>query len=177
MKNRLPFDEHELLLKMKKGDHDAFEVLYHEHSLEVYRRLLLMVKSADLAEELTQKVFIKIWESRAKIEANDSFKFFLYRIGKNMAIDFYREVSRNRNLLDEITKAQTGISYETEEAILLQETNQLFEKALEAFPPQQKQVFRLCKMQGLSYREVSDLLGISTSTISNHIIGLGSSPV
>lgn len=170
MKNPILTDETDLLLKMKAGDQAAFEVLYHQYSLEIYRRLLMMVKVADLAEELTQDVFVKIWEKRSLIEPGNNFKFFLYRISKNMVIDFYRKAARDQKLQDQIITSSTEISNITEDAIIFKETNALFQKALDSLPPQQKQVYTLCKIQGLSYAEAGKRLGINTSTVSNHIV-------
>ncbi len=170
MRKPSTLDEKELLFKMRNGDHSAFEVLYKEHSLEIYRRLLMMVKDADLAEELTQELFIKIWDKRSMIEPNERFKFFLYRLSKNMVIDFYRKAARDLKLQDQIIYSSTEINNYTENSIIFNETNNLFQRALASLPPQQQQVFSMCKLQGLSYQEVSELLGISTSTISNHIV-------
>lgn len=170
MKNPILTDEADLLLKMKAGDQAAFEVLYRQYSLEIYRRLLMMVKVADLAEELTQDVFVKIWEKRSLIEPGNNFKFFLYRISKNMVIDFYRKAARDQKLQDQIITSSTEISNVTEDAIIFKETNALFQKALDSLPPQQKQVYTLCKIQGLSYAEAGKRLGINTSTVSNHIV-------
>ncbi|WP_316814573.1 RNA polymerase sigma-70 factor [Pedobacter nyackensis] len=170
MKNLTPIDEKSLLLKLRSGDQAAFELLYRQYSVEIYRRILVMVKVADLAEEITQEVFVKVWDKRSIIEPGNNFKFFLYRISKNMVIDFYRKAARDQKLQDQIIDSSTEISNYTEESIIFNETNTLFQKALDALPPQQKQVFSMCKIQGLSYAEAGALLGIFTSTISNHIV-------
>lgn len=159
-----------LLFKVRLGDERAFDTLYHRHSTFIYRRLLMMVKDKDLAEELTQEIFIKLWDKREQIQATDSFKYFLLRMSKNLVIDFYRKVSRNRELLSKVIAASTELNTDTQDTVLYNETNKLFVGALDRLPPQQRQVFSMCKLDGLSYKEVSAILGISTSTISNHIV-------
>ena len=57
-------DEKQLLASLKSGDEDAFDRLYQQHRVAIYGNLLKLVKSADIAEELLQDVFVRIWEKR-----------------------------------------------------------------------------------------------------------------
>jgi RNA polymerase sigma factor (sigma-70 family) len=67
--------------------------------------------------------------------------------------------------------ASAAVNYDRIEELLSGEQNlQVLHRAIEDLPPQRQQVFRLCKLEGKTYREVSELLGISESTISDHIV-------
>jgi len=167
----IDFDyEFELLKRLQSGDQLAFEALYQNYSKEIYRKLVKMVKNVTLAEELTQDVFVKIWNKREVITIDQPFRYYLLTLTNNIVNDFYRKVARDRKLQDEIIAASTELYNPTEDHIYYKESKELMDEAIDSLPPQQKLVFKMCKMEGKSYDEVSKLLGISTSTISNHIV-------
>lgn len=162
--------EFKLVTRLHSGDQLAFEALYNSYSKEIYRKLLKMVKDITLAEELTQDVFVKIWNKREVITLEKPFRHYLLTLTNNIVNDFYRKVARERSLQDEIIAASTELYNPTEDQIYYKESKELMDAAIDSLPTQQKLVFQLCKIEGKSYEEVSNLLGISTSTISNHIV-------
>ena len=162
--------ELEFVKRLQSGDQLAFEALYHTYSKEIYRKLIKMVKDVTLAEELTQDVFVKIWNKREVITIEKPFRHYLLTLANNIVNDFYRKVARERRLQDEIIAASTELYNPTEDQIYYKESKELMDAAIDSLPTQQRLVFQLCKIEGKSYEEVSNLLGISTSTISNHIV-------
>ncbi|MDO7742707.1 MAG: RNA polymerase sigma-70 factor [Pedobacter sp.] len=168
---KLDFDnEYELLKRLQSGDQLAFESLYQNYSREIYSKLVKMVKNVTLAEELTQDVFVKVWNKREVITIDQPFRYYLLTLTNNLVNDFYRKAARDRKLQDEIIAASTELYNPTEEQIYYKESKELMDQAIDSLPAQQKLVFQMCKIEGKSYDEVSKLLGISTSTISNHIV-------
>ena len=167
----IDFDyEFELLKRLQSEDQQAFEVLYQNYSHEIYRKLVKMVKNITLAEELTQDVFVKLWNKREVIHIDKPFRYYLLTLTNNIVVDFYRKAARERKFQDEIIAASTELYNPTEDQIYYKESKELMDNAIDSLPAQQKLVFTLCKIEGKSYEEVSKLLGISTSTISNHIV-------
>ncbi len=164
------FEERELLLKMQSGDERAFEILYRMHSSTVYRKILGMVKVADIADEITQELFVKVWRKRELIDPEKKFIFYILQMAGNLVYDFYRKMAREQKLMDEVIAISTELYSHTEEDLIYKESRAIIDQAIAALPPQQARVFTLCKLEGKSYAEVGDLLGISTSTISNHIV-------
>lgn len=165
-----PDQERVQLKKLLDGDEKAFDFFYDHYSLPLYRKLLKMIKVEFVAEEILQNVFIKVWEKRHLIDPEKGLKCYLYKIAQNMAYDFYRNLAREDKLQAEIRYAFQDITSDAAANVLLKETNQLLEMAIEQLPEQQKIVFRLCKQEGRTYNEVSKMLGISKSTINGHIV-------
>jgi RNA polymerase sigma-70 factor (family 1) len=162
-------DQH-LLSLVKQGDKDAFSQLYRLYSERLYRNLLKLIKSEELAEEILQDVFVQLWEKRETIDIQYSFRSYLFRIGENRVYDFYRKVKRDQKLFAYLKAAAAEHYTHIEEALLRQENTRLLQEAINILPPQRRLIFDYCKMQGKSYAEVSELLGISTSTINDHIV-------
>jgi RNA polymerase sigma-70 factor (family 1) len=164
------YDEHKLLSQLKAGDKLAFARLYELYSRPLYLNLLKLLKTEQAAEEILQNIFYIVWEKREAITINHSIKGYLFRIAENKVHDFFRKLKRNRKLYDYIQQVSCGEYEDVEIKILHSEETALLNKAIENLPPQRKQVFYLCKMEGKSYQEVSRLLGISASTINDHIV-------
>lgn len=163
-------DEKLQLARLKEGDQRAFNYFYEQYSLTIYRRLKKMVKIDTLAEEFLQDVFVKLWEKRHLVDPEQSLKAYLHLIAQNLVFDFYRKLSREARLQEEVRHTLSEISPQLEEEFYLKETSGLLQKAIDNLPAQQRLVFTLCKMEGKSYEEVGRDLGISTSTINGHIV-------
>ena len=163
-------DEKEIINQLQKGNVHAFEMLYLIYSPRLYGRLLKLVKSDIHAQEILQDVFVKIWEQRNNLDPEKSFRSFLYKIAENKAHDFFRKTARDKTLETQLIR-QSTTNYSVIEKYKSNEDDlATLQKAIEDLPPQRKQVFRLCKLEGKSYKEVSELLDISVSTISDHIV-------
>ena len=123
-----------------------------------------------MALEILQDIFVKIWDRREKIDVQRSFGSYLSRVGENLIYDFYRKVTREKKQLAQFRASATEDFVPAEDSVLNNESEFLLKKAIENLPPQRKKVFELCKIEGKSYSEVSNELGISTSTINDHVV-------
>lgn len=164
------YNEQELLIRLKAGDKAAFTRLYELYSQPLYLNLLKLLKCEHAAEEILQDVFLIVLEKREAITINSSIKSYMFRIAENKVHDFFRKLKRDRKLYDYIREVSSGEYAEVEDKILQGEETTLLNCAMESLSSRRKQVFFLCKIQGKSYQEVSRILGISTSTINDHIV-------
>src|SRR5690606_32796211 len=86
-----PTDENELLLRLRSGDHSAFETLYCRYARRVAATLLKITRSREMAEDLLQDTFIKVWAVRNNIKPNHSFPAFVFTIAANLASNSVRK--------------------------------------------------------------------------------------
>lgn len=163
-------DERELLSLLKQGNEQAFEKIYNLYSSRLFGNIYRMVKSESTAEEILQDTFLKIWYNRAGIDLDKSFRSYLFRIAENNVYDFFRKATRDKKIRAQLFAAATE-EYEHIETIIHRKENALLlQKAIDSLSPQRQQIFRSIKLDNKSYEEVSRLLGISVSTISDHIV-------
>ena len=165
-----PHDERELLSLLKQGNEQAFEKIYKVYSSRLFGNVFKMVKSETTTQEILQDVFIKIWNNRASIDLDKSFRSYLFRIAENKVYDFFRKASRDKKIQAQLFATATEGYEHIEEMIYRKENALLLQKAIGSLSPQRQQIFRLIKLDNKSYDEVSRLLGISVSTISDHIV-------
>lgn len=160
--------DQELLHAIKNGNREAFTHLYHRYSIRLYENLLPLVKSPAIAEEIIQDLFVKVWEKRDSIQIEGSMVNYLYRIGENLVYDFFRHAAQDRKLKEQLAYYLNtdGLSTDLDPG----QREELLARAIEQLPPQRQRIFRLCKLEGKSYQEVSQQLGVSVATINDHIV-------
>jgi RNA polymerase sigma-70 factor (family 1) len=169
MLNGNSYNEALILQQLSQDSEAAFESIYNLYSSRLYCKMLKLLKSEAVAEELLQEVFLVIWDHRRKIDLQKSFCSFLFCIATNKCYDHFRKIAREKKLQHHFSYPHYP-EHTAEENIISREDATSLYQAIESLPPRRKLVFRLCKMEGKSYEEVSQQLGISLSTISDHIV-------
>lgn len=164
------FDDNDLAALLKQSDERAFGILYQRFSQRIYTNLRKLLKDEVLAEECLQDVFMKVWEKREQLNYEISFRAYLFRISENLVRDFFRKAARDQRLISKLIIASTEFSSDLHDDYILKEEKSLFSKAIEHLPPKRKKIYTLCKIEGKSYDEVSQLLGISNTTINDHMV-------
>ena len=159
-----------LIQQLQQGSERAFTILYDKFSKQLYRNILRLVKDEFIAQELLQDLFFKIWEKRLNIKIEGSFKSFLYKVAENLVFMYFRKVAKDNRLIENLIIANIEFDINAEDIIISMQDLELLHAAIAKLSPQRKQVYTLCKLEGKSYDEVSNELGISTSTISDHIV-------
>lgn len=160
----------DLLKALKQDDSVAFEKLYHLYSARIYGNILKMVKSQELAKELHQDVFYKVWDKRQLIDPEQSFTSYLFQLSKNTIYNYLRRHNLELQVQNYITFHNLEYYTHIEENLERNESEKLLQESISLLPPKRKQIFEMCKIEGKSYDEVSELLGVSKSTINDHIV-------
>jgi RNA polymerase sigma-70 factor (family 1) len=164
------YDDRGLLIRLIKGEEDAFSALYDRYHTGVTLFIQQLVKSPALAEDLCQETFIRIWEARERLAEVQSFKAYLFTAARNHALSCLRRAASEQTLKGEIIRHFQELRNDTEEKMLTRAYLQHLNRVLEALPPQTRQVFRLCREQQHSYDEVAAQLGISRNAVKKHMV-------
>ena len=168
--HNLSSNEKDLLVGLAEGSEKAFEELYHLYSQPLLGFIFKIVKSKTHAGEILQETFIKVWNSRGKIDLEQSFRAYLFQIAKNNVYDFFRKASRDKRLELRIVN-NICLEYSHVEELLSSKDDFVhLYKVIDALPPKRRQIFKLVKIEEQSYAEVSEKLHISVSTINDHIV-------
>ncbi|MDN5214938.1 RNA polymerase sigma-70 factor [Fulvivirgaceae bacterium BMA12] len=167
------FSKGDLIKIAENGDHEAFKRMFHYF----YARLLSVarhyVHSHELAEEVVNDVFVKIWNKRKKLVQIKKLEKYLYVLVKNHALNQIREASGHRVMsIDKTVLEITVSSVNPEEQFLSKEMLEVFQRSVDALPPKCGLVFRMVKDDQLTYKEVASILNISVKMVEKHV-GLG----
>lgn len=163
-------EEKEMLSDLRLGSQTAFRQIYSLYSGRIYLNIRKMVKSEQDAAELLQEVFIKVWDKRELIDTEQSFRSYLFQIAKYTVYNFIRKNNLEKQIQAYLSLHNTQLYTHVEEQLNEKQDEQWLSQTIEQLPPQRRLIYRLCKIEGKSYAEVSTLLRISTSTINDHIV-------
>ncbi|SEN88366.1 RNA polymerase, sigma-24 subunit, RpoE [bacterium A37T11] len=162
-------DENELLLKLRAGDQRAFGQIYEYYRRPLGYRILQLLKSEELAEEVLQDLFMKLWEQREQVDPEKSFKAYLYRIAENLCFNLMARAAREKAILLNIMAANTELYSHVEEQIYKKENETLLYHLIGQLPKQRQQVFLYCKIDGKTYQEAAQAFHISVNTVNDHL--------
>ncbi len=169
MKNTLT-NELDLVRMISEGDEKAFLEIYSRYFKPIRIFIVRYVQSFQLAEDLTQEVFVKIWEHRKKLVEVKSFKAYLFVLAKNHTLNMLKKAARSEIAMSEIIGSYVSNANPTEDLFIDKEYRKVFDKALAAIPERSRQIFQLCREQKKSYEEVAEIMGISKNAIKNHMV-------
>jgi RNA polymerase sigma-70 factor (ECF subfamily) len=156
----------ELVLGMHRGDVDAFDALYLKYHQPVYRNIIKLVKDTTIAEDILQEVFIKLWENKKSIKADQSVAGWLFVVSFNLSVNQTRKKLREHTLHKELFHDDVAAE---KDFMLYEHHHQLLEKAIEQLSPQKKKIIRLCKLEGKTYEQVANELNISRHTVKEYL--------
>lgn len=164
-----PKYQEQLVIQLKAGTESAFNALYQTYSKPIWLRILRLVKDKDIADELLQDVFMNVWKNRLQIDPEKSFKGFIYTIAQNLVYNYFRKNAADTNLVQNLLLQSSHHYLNVEKLMEEKELKKLLDQAIDQLSPQRKRAFILCKVEGRSYEEASQIMGVSMATINSHI--------
>lgn len=166
-----------IILRVQHGDVDAFEMLMTAYEKNVFNVALQMTGNREDAQDLTQEAFLKAYNSLSSFRGDSKFSSWLYRIVSNLCLDFKRRQSRRPSSSltvedDEGESTVLDIADESQspEALLERKlTREAVRRGLAALPEEQRQILLLREIQGMSYEEIGDAMGLEAGTVKSRI--------
>jgi RNA polymerase sigma-70 factor (ECF subfamily) len=155
------------LSQVSKGDEKAFSNLLRIFWNKVYTQALTYLKSSMIAQELTQDIFLKIWINRQKLEEVDNFHGYLFIMTKNEIISRLRKKTSQTIPPDEKLKEEIWIP---DLQLQNKQVHTLVLQAIEMLPPARKNIFKLSRLDGLTYDEIANQMNISRNGVKDHIV-------
>ena len=156
-----------LVEQLQAGNTNVFEQVYYEYHERLFGYVINRTSSADLAEEVVQQAFIKLWEHRGKLSATLPVGIQLARITRTTMIDCLRQRAAHRKLTGFIaTQVSESIH---EERLLEKELDERIRSAVDNLPPSCKKIFILSRDEGFSHKEIAQRLSISPRTVENQL--------
>ncbi len=162
-------DKSHILSRLQQGDPKALQDLFQAYYTSLVQFSHQIVLKEAIAQDVVQEVFVKLWNSRKTLDIRTSISAYLFTAVRNQSINYLRS-ERSREKRED--KYALGIPFtenEVEEIIQFQEISNKLSEAIDKLPPRCKEIFILCKMEGLTYKEVAAKLSISVKTVENQM--------
>ena len=165
MKKSQVENEEKLKDLISKGCHKSFELLFHQYKDFLFHYAFRVLRSKEVADDLVQKTFVKLWQGKSRVSSVVSLKGYLFTVIKNLVLDHLKRVSRDRLLKDDL-KLRVQISHVKPEADLIySDLEAIAHQAIESLPTQRKLIFKMNRENGCSYHEIASQLNISENTV------------
>ncbi len=172
--------EQELVERAQKGDERAFEQLVTDNEKRIYNLCRRLTGNPDDGAELAQEAFLNAWRGLNKFQGGSSFATWLYRLASNACIDFLRKEKRRQSIsmtvsLDDeegegARQAEVPDErYAPEQALEQAELRRSIGRGLETISTEHKQILIMREINGLSYAEIGDILGLEEGTVKSRI--------
>lgn len=163
---RLVVGDDGLVDRARKGDVDAFELLYRQHSGRVYALCLRLAADPVVARELTQDTFVRAWEALPRFRADASITTWLHRIAVNAMLERQRGERRRTSrvsLVDDEEEGDAriaGVVAAPDVATAID-----LERAIGALPPGVRRAFVLHDVEGYTHEEIATMTGLAAGTL------------
>ena len=163
-------DDRELVRTIRGGDTDAFEQLVRRKTSKVYALCYRVIGNAEDAKDISQLVFIKLWENLEKYDPQYAFDTWLYRMVTNVAIDFMRNRQSRENAVNSnLRLVKTAADPEQGVVVQRKEVESVFDEISTVLSPKQKTIFVMNQMEDMPSAEIAKVLGCRESTVRNHL--------
>ena len=162
-----------LIEECLSGNQAAWETIVRQHWRKVFNLAYKFVGKHDEAEDLAQDIFLKLFKALATFDRRANFQTWLISISRNLCIDHYRSVRKERETIAREVDASTlsPTSHEIGPLVALErrDLRELLRQALDHLPPTLRTAVVLRDLQELSYQEIADQLGLPEGTVKSRI--------
>lgn len=172
LKNKLALENGEIpveqLEALRRGDHQAYKTVYMYYRGPIQHFLYGLLRSREEAEEISQHVFLVLWEKRGCLDVSKNIRTLLYTIARNAVTNLYKRLS----VIDKYQKNQDmdERDHQTAEDILIaREDELLMDSVVKKLAPMQRKVFEMIRRDNLSHDEIAERLNISKQNVANHL--------
>jgi len=164
-------EEKDLLLRISNNDELAFMSFFDLYHKRIFNFIFKFLKDITESEDLTQIIFIKIWEKRALMSTINSVDGFIFTVAHRIVIDYFRSknTKHKKNIQFDHPNDEQISTLSSDDLMKRHEFELIYNKAIDLLPKKRKEVFVLSKHEGLSNKEIAKRLNISVKTVENQM--------
>ncbi|MFC5410447.1 RNA polymerase sigma-70 factor [Larkinella bovis] len=161
--------EKTLLRQLRNADPTAFRRVYDRYVQRVYHFSLSFLKSPETAQQMVRDVFTYLWERRSTLDEDTPLNVYLFTMTYRLMLTTFRErhsLCQPQEILQRLT-TQSGT--DTEEEVLYQELELIYQQAVAQLPPRRREIYLLSRHEGYTSQQIADRMNLSIQTIDDHL--------
>ena len=162
-------DEKSLIFDLQKESIPAFERIFSLYHKRVYNFCRRLHQSSDDAKETVQRVFVALWEQRKQVVETKSIASYLFSIARYMVYQDFRQQVYKQAAFKHLILHSFDFNESTKDDVLYNELLTFLESIIERLPKRQREIFKLSRLSGLTYRQIADQMGITENTVDTQI--------
>lgn len=160
--------EYYYLKRLEKGDRNAFDVIFLHYYPRVKLYLFSFLKDEEIAKDLSQEIFIKIWINRGTISNVNNMSAYLFRMAKNAIYNHFQHNLIKQKFLSTLQEVPVYEDF-LEEYMFSDNLQEIIDVTITKMPKRRKQIFIMSRQEGMSNKEIAEKLNISKRTIENQL--------
>lgn len=161
-------NENKYIKALIHGDYDAFDTLYNHYADSIYGFVLKLTKSPSEAEDMVQETFMRVWDMRAKLNSDYSFKSYLFTIARNQIIDLFRNKVQSFDF-ETLSDISALVEDSMEQKINYDDLQLRIYNLKQKLTDKQRKIFELSREEGIKNDEIGQDLNLSEKTVRNQI--------
>jgi len=165
-------DERRLILGLKRGESRCYELLFNMYYAKFCNFAEAIIRDWSAAKDLVQEAFIRVWNSKDRLDEDKSIENYLFVIVKRLILNYIRDHKPRKDLSFDGTSSD-GIPVTApdvvENIVIADETKRKIQGVVSRMPLQRRTVYIMSRDKGMSNKEISEALGISVRTVDRHI--------
>jgi len=159
--------------RLKASDRTAFAEVFEDLYEPLFRYVRSITKNAASARDVTQDVFVRLWDVRESLDPDQSLQAYLYRMARNRAYNHRRDKKSHDEKEDEIrqaTNARPAVPPSPAASTERRELQNRLRTWIANLPDRQREALILSRFEGLDHKEIGKVMQISPRTVNNHIV-------
>lgn len=169
MKDYKNIEEKKLIQRLSDGDEMAFEILFYRYRGKVSNFIKKSIPPSIDLEETVHEIFLRIWFSKERLDANRPFGPYLFRVARNFVIDELRKSIQHSIYLHDGSFPSDFCINDTDYKIEEMELQRWFKNILQKLPEKRRNIFMMNRFEDLSYKDIASILNISENTVDTQI--------
>lgn len=168
-------EENRLVTELRKGREGAFDRVFSYYFPRLMNFANEYVHDSEVAREIVQDTFLKLWEIRKKLAPDTRLPSLLFTITRNDALNYLKQLIHKQKYIDDRKRYyENQLNYialrdESSDKLIYSELYEKISFTIDNLPEKCKQAFLLSRNEGLKYREIADRLKISVKTVETHV--------
>lgn len=155
----------ELIEKVRNGDKQAFEEMFKRYYKSLCVSALRYIPDEELAEDLVQDMFFRLWEKRENLFITTSLESYLYRSVHNLSINYLNHEKIKRGYKDKVIQGFKNKHYNDDQAYWEFGLEDTIRKSVEMLPEKRRKIFKMSRFEDLKNQEIAQKLNVSVKTV------------
>ena len=155
---------------LQSDQEERFKLLFDRFKKPVHDYIQTITGSHEVAEEITQEVFIRLWRKKESYHEIENIDYYIFRIARNESMRYFKKAAVETQLFRELQKRMTTENNNISEYINYKETEVLLNNAIASLSPKRQKVYQLSRRQGLRLEEIATEMKLSYNTVRNHLV-------
>ncbi|MCQ2113496.1 MAG: RNA polymerase sigma-70 factor [Bacteroidaceae bacterium] len=159
-----------MICLLKQGDYEAFELFFSRYRSKYYYFILKLVKDNDVAQDIVQNIFMKLWVNRENLDENLALPAYLYVMAKHEICNHFRAIRNHKtSAIDEGCMSLVTNLATPYEDLTFAELSEKVNKLIDALPPKRRRIFKMSRIEHIKAQDIANELGISVRTVEKHL--------